>query len=150
MSTIITLGKYIAVQITTACPEEWDIRLDDVAVAHLRLSHGKLALRMAHDNSLVYTRTPIGSVGQFVSTQQRLDFLYEAVFAIDKVLNACAAWTPPQTRRCDKPTFHDSEPHTGFVWYWDSELRSWMLVEYQKIDHGDIWLPYKDLPDPEG
>lgn len=145
---IITIGDYTLVQDSIANPEQYNVYLDAQAIGFIRLRDGNLTVRVTIPNMPLWrwgTAVP-GADGCFEDEIQRQLYLRVVV---DK-LEAYECSGSAKVRRCDKPTFHDSEPHTGFVWYWASSHRAWFLVHYKKIDHGDIWLPYKDLPDPEG
>lgn len=71
-----------------ACPEQYDVFLDGVQVAYVRLRHGFLRVWVPDcddDDNLIYTHEfDDGWKGTFDSDEERFDYLYEIAKIIKK------------------------------------------------------------------
>jgi hypothetical protein len=79
---IVSIGKYELLKTCHACPEQYDVLVDGVAVAYLRLRHGCFRVDVPDcGGETIFVASPYGD-GCF-AREERHRYLYEAIRRID-------------------------------------------------------------------
>lgn len=78
---------YKLVQTCAACPEQYDVFLNDQQVGYLRLNHGYFTVRYPDSSGdVIFEAEPSGDC--CFQQSEREDYLKEAITAIDKKINS--------------------------------------------------------------